>query len=187
MVSDIQLPVLKGAGNEDLKKFWFLLNSIWNTQQIMDDNIKKAILVSTLQDWVLTWHMNYWGINPTARIADIHTELRKEFNQPKSESQSVVGFKDITMNPGETPWDLDQMLKITICEANMTLTDPQHCAWFIASVMPYIEIGFVKVEDLNPRKSVGGSNAATWNPGTGPRVGILANPSAGPKFVFENR
>jgi len=107
MASTIQLLVFKGAGSEDPKKFWFVLNSIWNAQQIMDDNIKKVILVSTLQDRALTWYMKYSGINPTTGIADIHKELKNEFSWPKSESQSVVGFKDITMMPGETPWDLD--------------------------------------------------------------------------------
>lgn len=40
------------------------------------------------------------------------------------------------MLPGETPWDLDQRLKSTICRANMTLTDSQHCAWFVVSLTP---------------------------------------------------
>lgn len=39
---------------------------------------------------------------------------------------------------GETPWDLDQRLKSTIHEANMTLTDAQHCAWFMASLTPHL-------------------------------------------------
>jgi len=67
--------------------------------------------------------MKYSGINPRAGIANIHMELKKEFNWPKSESQSVVGFEEITMMLGETPWDLDQRLKSTIREANMFLTD----------------------------------------------------------------
>jgi len=42
------------------------------------------------------------------------------------------------MLPGETPWELDQRLKGMICEANMTLTDGQHHAWFVASLMPHL-------------------------------------------------
>ena len=72
-------------------------------------------------------------------IADIHTELTKDFSRPKSEAQSIVGFKEITMMPGETLWDLDQRLKSTICEANMTVIDAQHHAWFIASLTPYLK------------------------------------------------
>ena len=44
------------------------------------------------------------------------------------------------MFPGETPWDLDQRLKSTICEANMTLSDAQHSAWFVASLTPYLRM-----------------------------------------------
>lgn len=39
---------------------------------------------------------------------------------------------------GETPWDLDQTLKSMIREANMTLTDGQHRAWFVASLTPHL-------------------------------------------------
>jgi len=42
-----------------------------------------------------------------ASLADIHTTLNKEFSRPKSEVQSIVGFKEIMMKLGETPWDLD--------------------------------------------------------------------------------
>jgi len=84
--------------------------------------------------------MKYSSIKSTSGIADIHTELKKEFRRPKTEAESVVGFKEITLMPGETPWDLDQRLKSTIFEANMTLTDAQHCAWFVASLTPYLKL-----------------------------------------------
>lgn len=42
------------------------------------------------------------------------------------------------MLPRETPWDLDEILKSMIQEANMTLTDAQHHAWFVASLMPHL-------------------------------------------------
>lgn len=82
----IQLPMFKGVGAEDLEQFWFVLTSVWNVQQVTDDNIKKSILVSTLQDRALTWYMKYSSINPMAGIMDIHTELTKEFSLPKSEA-----------------------------------------------------------------------------------------------------
>lgn len=44
------------------------------------------------------------------------------------------------MLPGENPWDLDQRLKSTIHEANMTLTDAQHRTWFVASLTPYLRM-----------------------------------------------
>ena len=44
------------------------------------------------------------------------------------------------MLPGETPWDLDQILKSTIPEANMTLTDAQHHTWFVESLTPHLRM-----------------------------------------------
>lgn len=42
------------------------------------------------------------------------------------------------MQPDEMPWELDQMLKCTICEANMNLIDGQHHEWFVASLLPHL-------------------------------------------------
>ena len=58
-----------------------------------------------------------------ASLADIQIALNKEFSRPKSEAQSIVGFKEIMMKPNKTPWDLDHRLKCTICKANINLTD----------------------------------------------------------------
>jgi len=44
------------------------------------------------------------------------------------------------MLPSETPWDLDQRLKSTIREANMTLTDAQHRTWFVASLTSHLRM-----------------------------------------------
>ena len=71
-------------------------------------------------------------------ITAIQDALNKEFGHPKSETQPVIGLKEIAMLLGETPWDLDQRLKSTICEANMTLTDAQHRSWFVASLTPHL-------------------------------------------------
>ena len=49
-----------------------------------------------------------------------------------------MGFKEISMLQGETPWELDQRLKCTIREANMNLTDRQHHEGFVASLLPYL-------------------------------------------------
>ncbi len=42
------------------------------------------------------------------------------------------------MLPVETPWELDQRLKGMIREANMILTDGQHCAWFVVLLTPHL-------------------------------------------------
>jgi len=44
------------------------------------------------------------------------------------------------MWPSETPWDLDKRLKSTIHEANMTLTNGKHWAWFVASLTPHLRM-----------------------------------------------
>lgn len=48
------------------------------------------------------------------------------------------------------------------------------------------EVGLVTIADLKLRRSIGGSNAAEQNLGTGPRDGSLANPSASLKSMFRN-
>ena len=66
--------------------------------------------------------------------------LDKEFSRPKSEAQSFVGFKEIAMKLGETPWELDERLKCTIREANMNLMDGKHREWFMASLLPHLRV-----------------------------------------------
>ena len=66
--------------------------------------------------------------------------LNKEFSRPKSEAQSIIGFNEIMMKPGETPWEMDQILKCKIHEANMHLTDGHHCKWFVASLFPHLRV-----------------------------------------------
>ena len=89
----------------------------------MDDNIKKATLVSMPQDHALTWYIKHSNDHLNAEIVEIQTTLNREFSKPKSETQSIIGFKEIMKLLGQTPWDLEQRLKSTICEANMMLTD----------------------------------------------------------------
>ena len=134
MASAIKLLVFKGVGNEDLDQFWFMVRAVWEAQGVTDDHIKKETPVSMLQDHRLTWYIKHSNDNLNTGIMDIQAALNKEFSRPKSETQSIIKFKEIVMPPGETPWELDQRLKCTIHEANMTLTDGQHCAWFVASL-----------------------------------------------------
>lgn len=100
-----------------------MVRAVWEAQGVMDDNIKKATLVSALQDRALTWYIKHSNDHPNAGIAEIQAALNREFSRPKSETQSIIGFKEIAMLLGETPSDLDQRLKSMIREANMTLTD----------------------------------------------------------------
>jgi len=107
MMSAIKLPIFKGVGVEEPGRFWFVIRSVWDTQGIVDENIKKATLGSALHDRLLTWYIKYSTDHLNEGIATIQDALNKEFGQPKSETQLVNGFKEITMLHGETSWDLE--------------------------------------------------------------------------------
>jgi len=76
---------------------------MWQAQNITDDQMKKATLVTSLQDHALMWYIKYCTDNPTVALVDIQTALSKEFSRPKPEAQSIVGFKEIMMKLGERP------------------------------------------------------------------------------------
>ena len=106
----------------------------------MNDNIKKAQLVTVLQDHALTWYIKYSTNNPLVSLVDTQAALNKEFGKPKSDSQSVIGFKESMTRASEMPWELDQRLKCVIYEANIHFTDSQHHEWFISSLLPHLRI-----------------------------------------------
>lgn len=134
MVSAIKLSVFKGVGNEDPDQFWFVIRVVWEAKGVTNDNINKKMLVNTLQDHALTSYIKHSNDNLNVEIVDIQIGLNREFSRFKPEVQSIIGFKEIIMLPGETPWELDQRLKCTIRDANMTLMNGQHCKWFVASL-----------------------------------------------------
>jgi len=107
MVISIELSIFKGVGNEDPNQFWFVVKVVWEAQGVMDDNIKKATLVNTLKDSTLTWYIKHSNDNPNVGIMDIQAALNRDFSRPKSETQSIITFMEITMLPGDTPWELD--------------------------------------------------------------------------------
>ena len=113
---------------------------VWETQGITNDDMKKETLFSAPHDHVLTSYINYSNDNPNVEVVDIQTVLNKEFIRPKTKARSIVGFKEIAMKLGDTPWELDQKLKCKIREANMYLTDGQRCEWFVALLLPHLRI-----------------------------------------------
>ena len=54
MENTIKFPVLSGHGSEVPKQFWFVIEALWKAQDIDDDDMKKAQLVTVLQDRALT-------------------------------------------------------------------------------------------------------------------------------------
>jgi len=59
------------VGNEDPNQFWFMVRAVWEAQGIVDDNIKKATLVSALQDHALAWYIKHSDDYLNAGIAEI--------------------------------------------------------------------------------------------------------------------
>ena len=54
MTDDIKLPVFKGTGSEDPEQFWFLCEAVWTAKNIMDQDIRRAQLVTYFRDRALT-------------------------------------------------------------------------------------------------------------------------------------
>ena len=84
-----------------------MVKAVWEAQSVTDDNIKKATLVSALQDRALTWYIKHSIDHTNVGIVEIEDALNKGFSRPKSETQSIIRFKEISMVPGESPWDMD--------------------------------------------------------------------------------
>jgi len=48
MANSVKLLVFNDIGNEDPDQFWFIVKDVWEGQGIMDDQMKKDVLVSAL-------------------------------------------------------------------------------------------------------------------------------------------
>ena len=59
LVDDIKLPIFKGTGSEDPEQFWFLCEAVWNAKNITDLDVRTAQLITSFQDWALTWFMKF--------------------------------------------------------------------------------------------------------------------------------
>lgn len=186
MVNAIKLPVFKGVESAEPEQFSFVVRVVWEAHGVMDDNIKKATLVSTLQDRSLTWYIKYFRNYHNARIAEIWDALKKQFSQPKSETQSIIGFKEIVMLPCETPWDLDQRLKNVIQEANMTLIDAQYCTWFVAYLTPHLRMVLSQQKISTQAEVLETKMRLHETPIQDPEFGSSTNPHANTKPMLGN-
>ena len=83
MENSVKLPLFKGLGNKDQEQFWFIVKAVWEAQGVTDDQMKKATMVSALQDCVLTWYIKYSNDNLNVRVANIQTALNTEFSRHK--------------------------------------------------------------------------------------------------------
>ena len=103
---DIKLPVLKGTGSEDPGQFWFLCEAFWTAKNIMDQNTRRAQLVTSFRDRYLTWFMKF-SSTQNYILDDIKKSMIKEFKKAKSESQCITELKEIQQKQGESIWDFD--------------------------------------------------------------------------------
>ncbi len=84
-----------------------MVRVVWEAQGIMDENIKKTMLVSVLQYCALRLYIKPSNDHPNLGIVKIQTVLNREFSKLKYRAQLIVGFKEIVMQLGEMPWELD--------------------------------------------------------------------------------
>ena len=82
MSNSIKLAIFKGIGSEDTYQFYFVANAVWTTQEITEDNIKKAQLVTALQDHALTWYIKYCSDHLVATLAETKVALKKILVSP---------------------------------------------------------------------------------------------------------
>lgn len=54
MENRVKMSVFRGQSLEDPEQFWFVIEVVWKSQQINDDDMKKSQLVTMLQDRMLT-------------------------------------------------------------------------------------------------------------------------------------
>ena len=110
---------------------------MWNTKNIMDQDIRKAQLVTSFRDRDLTWFMKFSSTqSPT--LDEIKAAITKEFKKPKSESQSITELKEIQQRRGESVWDFDQTFKVLLDQVSFTIIPAQHKEWFIAALLSHI-------------------------------------------------
>jgi len=86
MVNTMKMPIFKGVGIENPNQFWFVVDVVWMSQQIMDDNLKKVQWVITLQDKALSWYIKYSTTHQMASLKDTNNALCNEFRKPKSQA-----------------------------------------------------------------------------------------------------
>ena len=94
MVGDeMKLPMFHGNGIDDPEQYWFLCEAVQIARQIVDDDIKKIQLATTLRGRVLEWYMRFMQVHQGTvlkTLNEIQEGLFKEFKKPKSEAQYIT-------------------------------------------------------------------------------------------------
>ena len=59
MAVHMKFPTFKGVGDEDMDQFWFVDESVWTTQNVASDMVKRAQLSLAFKGRALDWYMEY--------------------------------------------------------------------------------------------------------------------------------
>jgi len=54
MANSMKITILRGLGIDDPQQLWFVVDAVWKSQHITDDDLNKVQLVTTLQDRALS-------------------------------------------------------------------------------------------------------------------------------------
>ena len=71
MVAHLKLPTLKGVGDEDMDRFWFIVDFVWTAQNVASDTVKRAQLSLAFE------YMRYISQNGSKSIQDIKYALKQ--------------------------------------------------------------------------------------------------------------
>ena len=127
MASDeMKLPMFHGNRTDDLEQYWLLCEAVWTTRQIVDDDIKKSQLATTLRGRALDWYMIFMQVpqgTMTKTLNEIQERLFEEFKKPKSEAQYITEHKEIKQFLNETVWDFDQRFKMLMSRVSFKMSD----------------------------------------------------------------
>ena len=96
--------VFMGLGIEDPDKFWFVAKALSKAHGIINDQMKKATLVTTLHEHALTCYIKYCTDNPMSMLRDIQTTwIRNSVDLSLKRKQlwdSKTSWWSLVRNPG---------------------------------------------------------------------------------------
>ena len=102
---EMKLPMFHGNGTDVPESYWFLCEAVQIARQIVDNDIKKIQLETTL-DWYMRFVQVPHGIVKKT-LNEIWEGLLEKFKKPKSKAQYITKLKEIKQFPNETIWDFD--------------------------------------------------------------------------------
>ena len=94
----MKIPMFHGNGFDYPKQYGFLCEAFQTAKQIVDNDINKIQLETTLKGRALYWYMRFLQVpqgNTAKTMNEIQEGLFEEFKSPKSKAQYIIELKDI--------------------------------------------------------------------------------------------